>query len=184
MTSIEIPKDLKEKTWEYCQENSMGNRGKFDGSPEQQYTGLLGENMLRISLGLLPSWKKGFDGGHDLVINRVKIDVKTMGRNVDPLPEYVNNFVGYQKDLDTDMFVFCSINKTTNTFWICGMISKYDFLETAMFFPKGSIRTRSDKTEFRTLSPLYEIRNDYLVEVNEPINIWAYTHEYADFLVR
>lgn len=184
MISRSIPTLLKEKTWEYCQRNNLGNRGAFDGSPEQQYTGMLGENMLRISMGLLPSWSIGFDGGHDLVINRVKVDVKTMGRSVDPKPDYVNNFVGYQKSLDTDMFVFCSINKTTNTFWICGMAAKQDFLKSASFFPKGSIRKRSDGTEFKTGSPLYEIRNDLLTPVEDPINIWAYTHEYADFLVR
>jgi hypothetical protein len=64
------------------------------------------------------------------------------------------------------------------------MISKYDFLETASFFPSGSLRIRSDNSEFRTIAPLYEIQNEHLVEVKEPINIWAYTHEYADFLVR
>jgi hypothetical protein len=184
MISRVIPNDLKEKTWVHCQQNNMGNRGAFDGSPEQQYTGLLGENMLRICLGLSPVYNTGFDGGYDLIINRVKIDVKTMGRSVDPKPHYVNNFVGYQKNLDAELFVFCSINKTTNTFWICGIIAKDLFLATASFFPSGSLRIRSDNSEFRTIAPLYEIQNEHLVEVKEPINIWAYTHEYADFLVR
>jgi len=184
MISESIPTALKEKTWDYCQKNNMGKRGDFDGSPEQQYTGLLGENMLRILMGLTPSWKVGFDGGHDLVVNSVKIDVKTMGRTVDPKPHYINNFVRLQDKLDADLFVFCSINKTTNSFWICGMIAKHDLLKSGSYFPKGSVRKRSDGTEFTCMAPLYEIRNDYLVEINNPISIWAYTHEYADFLVR
>jgi hypothetical protein len=178
MISKQVPMWLKEQTWEYLQENNMGQRHSANGTKSQQYTGLLGENMVRIMLGLKPSFIPGYDGGHDLLMNSVKVDVKTMGRHVDPKPEYVNNFIGYQKDLDAQMYIFCSMNKNTSIFFVCGLLTKIDLLDYAHFYPAGSIRYRDDDTSFRMKAPTYEIANSSLIQLQTPTDIWAETYYY------
>ena len=178
MISKVVPKWLKEQTWEYLQEVNMGQRHSANGTKAQQYTGLLGENMTRIILGLQPSFIPGYDGGHDLIMNGVKVDVKTMGRQVDPKHDYVNNFIGYQKDLDAQMYIFCSMNKATSTLYICGLTSKYDLLNFADFYPTGSVRYRDDDTSLRMKAPTYEIKNSALTQVDNALDVWAETYYY------
>ena len=78
----------------------MGHRFAANGNKEEQYTGLLGENMFKTIIGLYPTFEDGFDGGYDIGLNGKKVDVKTMGRSVDPKPHYVNNFISYQEHFD------------------------------------------------------------------------------------
>ena len=162
MIKLEIPLGLKMKCWEHIKSNNMGNRFDFNGSMEQQYVGLIGENMVRNYLGLPYSFSVGFDGGYDFIFNGNKVDVKTMGRSVDPKSHYVNNFVAYQREFDCDIFYFTSINKKTSTISLCGWIWKKDFILEASYFEKDSTRKRDDGTTFKTQAPLYEISNDKL----------------------
>jgi len=159
MTSYKIPQLLKEMTWEWLQDHSMGHRFDANGSKEEQFIGLLGENMFRIINDLPPKFVDAFDDGYDLIFMGRKTDVKTMGRRVDPKPHYVNNFVGYQKDFDCELYVFCSINKNTNTFWICGYTDKHTLLTASTFYEKGQKRYRDDGSYFINKAPLYEIEN-------------------------
>jgi hypothetical protein len=162
MICLPIPLELKDICWEYVQNNNIGHRFDFNGSTEQQYLGLLGENMVRKYYGIPYSFSEGFDGGHDIILNGYKIDVKTMGRTVDPQPHYANNFVAYQKELDCDILYFTSINKKTSTIFFCGWSWKRDFLNEALYFEQDAIRHRDDGTTFKTLAPLYEISNKNL----------------------
>ncbi len=162
MNSTRIPTDLKSKAWEFVSNNNMGQRHDFNGTKEQQYAGLVGENMIRKALGFEYSFEPGYDGGYDIMYEGTRIDVKTMTRSVDPKPHYVNNFVGYQKNLPCDMLVFCSINKKTGILWVCGFTTKSRLLKEAEFFEAGSIRTRDDGTTMKVEAPLYEISNEKL----------------------
>jgi len=185
MISKGIPDWLKKQTWDFLQENNMGQRHMSNGTKAQQYTGLLGENMLRLIIGLQPKFVPGYDHGYDLEMNGVKVDVKTMGRTVDPKPTYVNNFIAFQKDLDAQVYVFCSINKSTNVFFVCGVMSKEELLDQGSFFPLGALRYRDDKTTMRMKAPTYEIQNHLLIQIKDPVEIWSYTfyHE-PSFLER
>ena len=80
---IIIPNKLKTEVWEYLNENNIGNRFEFNGNKEQQFVGLVGEIIIKRLFGLDHEFKNGFDGGFDFVYKGLKIDVKTMGRNVD-----------------------------------------------------------------------------------------------------
>ena len=111
---IIIPNKLKTDVWEYLNENNIGNRFEFNGNKEQQFVGLVGEIIIKRLFGLDHEFKNGFDGGFDFVYKGLKIDVKTMGRNVDVKDYFVNNFVAHQKQFDCDIYIFCSLNKKTN----------------------------------------------------------------------
>ena len=64
------------------------------------------------------------------------------------------------------MYVFCSYHKTKKELTICGWITKEDFVLKRRFYKKGSLRTRSDGSTFKTFSDLYEIDNSDLNKVN------------------
>ena len=145
--------------------HNFGRRGFADGNYNEQVTGLIGQTVIQEFFNRKrPSGEGGFDGGVDLEVNGNRIDVKTMGRNVDPRPDYVNNFIGLQKNYDTDLLLFCSYNKRTKNLTVCGWISKVVFIKNASFFPLGTPRFRSDGTSFITKADLYELENSELIQ--------------------
>jgi len=173
MISDKINKDLKIKIWNALLTHSVANRGKGDGTQEQQYVGLLGEYTVKELLGIEVLELNGFDGGYDLKISGAKVDIKTMGRRVDPQDHYVNNFIAYQQDFDCDYYVFCSLNKETSLLTICGYQDKKTLLEVADFFPEGSVRYRDDGTKFKMKAPTYEIKNQDLKPINDIEDLWT-----------
>ena len=97
---IQLGNELKNKVWKFVSENDLGKRHDFNGIKTAQYIGMLGEVAVKELFKQPVDLQAGFDGGFDFEHNGLKIDVKTMGRNVDPLPRYVNNFCAYQKDFN------------------------------------------------------------------------------------
>lgn len=145
---------------------NFGQRGVADGSPEQQLTGIIGQSQVAELFGEpWVSGKGGFDDGKDLLYLGLVIDVKTMGRTTAVRSYYVNNFIGLQKHYQTDVYIFCSYNKTNCILTICGWVTKDQLNDRASFYPKGSTRSRSDGSEFKTFTDLYEIKNSDLNEV-------------------
>ena len=71
-------------------------------------------------------------------------------------PDFVHNFVGYQKDYPVDYYVFASFNKTKEILTVCGYIGKEEF------FPEETVRKRANGTSFSTFAPLYELRQEDL----------------------
>lgn len=147
---------------------NFGQRGYGDGNKSEQLTGIIGQTVFADLIGeKRPDGLTGFDGGIDFFINGKRVDIKTMTRKVPVKDFYVHNFIGYQKNYDVDYYVFTSYNTTSRVLTICGYIGKEDFFEKASFFPKGSLRKRSDGTSFRTFAPLYEIEQADLMNVND-----------------
>lgn len=145
---------------------NFGNRGYADGDKRMQEVGILGQICLAQLLNLPLPNGKGFDGGFDFIINKKKVDVKTMGRTVDIKNHYVHNFVAYQLSFDCEYYIFLSYNYVNNKLTICGVASKKHFLEKAILYKLGEVRTRDNGTTFKTRSPMYEIFQYDLLEVN------------------
>ena len=161
--TLKIPSLAKRYAHLFLEQNSMGNRGHFDGSKEQQFTGLLGEICFkRLVSGEWPNIDTGFDGGYDLKVEGRCVDVKTMGRTVKVESGFVHNYVLVQSHLAADMLVFQSYIKKTNILEVCGWIDKEDALAFGTVYPKGSIRTRRDGTTFTTGTELLEIEQGFL----------------------
>lgn len=141
-------------------EYNFGKRGFADGNYLEQRTGLIGQTSIQRLFGVSdPDGRKGFDGGNDFVFNNLGIDVKTMGRTTDPKPEYVNNFIGLQKEYPSDIIIFCSFNKKTAILTVCGWIVKKELFIRSHFYPQGSKRYRDDGSYFVTKTGLFEIEN-------------------------
>lgn len=146
---------------------NFGQRSFANGSQDQQLTGIIGQCVLMELFGWpLIDGATGCDGGFDIVFKSLRIDVKTMGRTTDVRPYYVNNFLAVQFGFDNDLYIFCSLNKNKNELTVCGWLPKDKFTEKAKYYPKGTIRTRSDGTTFPTFADLYEIVNADLYDVD------------------
>lgn len=142
---------------------NLGNRGDgSDGTKEQQFIGVLGENFIRHFCGLPYMEPKGFDGGYDVIILGNKFDVKTMGRTIEPRLDFVNNFVASQTKFDPDAYLFISINKTNFKATVCGWIEKQLFAQKANLFAKNTKRKRADGSSFVLKADTYEIENSKL----------------------
>lgn len=161
---------VSEAIIQHCQNQvelyDFGQRYTANGTKEQQLTGIIGQSVIMDIFGLPPvNGADGFDGGVDIVYNDKSIDVKTMGRTTDVREYYVNNFIGLQMYFTPDIYIFCSFNKVNKELTVCGWVTKDELQERAHFYPKGSIRTRSDGSTFKTFSDLYEISNHDLHNV-------------------
>jgi hypothetical protein len=167
MITIKVSEEIITHCESEIEKHNFGQRGIADGTKEQQLTGIIGQSVVMELFGLgYVDGSKGFDNGVDIIYQDMKIDVKTMGRTTDMRDYYVHNFVGLQKDYNNDIYIFCSLNKKSNELTICGWLNKTELFEKANFFKKGQIRTRSNGTEFKTFSDLYEIDNNALHNVN------------------
>ena len=112
MLNVELTDDVRQYAIKQVTIKNFGNRSAgFNGTREQQYTGIVGECVIYKLLNRdLPS----YDSGaliEDIIINDKKVDIKTMARTVDMKDNYVHNFVGYQKDRPFDIILGVSINK-------------------------------------------------------------------------
>ena len=160
MFTLHVPNDILIHCNKLIQKVNFGNRGVADGNKFEQFTGIIGQCLTQHLFGVpLIDFKSKFDGGVDIIYENIKIDVKTMGRTCEPRPNYVNNFIGLQKNYDVDVYIFCSLNKTNNNLTFCGWISKSDFFYKASLYKKDSLRQRTDGTSFKTKADLFEIEN-------------------------
>jgi hypothetical protein len=164
---ITITEDEKNKVWDYLKTNNIGQRGDADGLKVHQYIGLLGEMKVHQAFGIPFEFGQGFDGGFDMVLNDKKVDVKTMGRNVNMKPDYVHNFIGLQKHFKCDIYIFTSLNKKTSEVTICGWVTKEQLFERAEKFKKGTKRYRDDGTYTLLKATTYEIKNKDLNNIKD-----------------
>lgn len=169
MISYKLKSDVIEHARWLVNNTNYGQRGNADGSKAQQFIGMVGQCSVMDMLSIeLPTLSYEHDGGVDIKIGNVTIDVKTMGRTCDPKPYFVNNLIGLQKHFDVDAYIFCSINTISKMMSVCGWISKQDYFDKANLHLKGATRTRSDNTTFVTKADLYELPNSKL---NQPTNV-------------
>lgn len=164
---IEIKDAVIDEVSEFLKKHNIAKRGRFDGTPQKQLYGIIGEKLAVEHITGLPyAYNKisaiNGDGGFDFQFAGRRIDVKTVARKVPTRRDFVNNVAATQIKYAADTFVFCSLNTTDKQLEICGWISKDDFMMQAEFFPKGSTRIRSDKSKLEITEDNYEIRNDQL----------------------
>jgi len=172
MFVIKVKKELIEHCKEQISKYNFGKRTVANGTPEQQLTGIIGQSVVMELFGLEKvDGSLGFDKGVDIVFNNKRIDVKTMGRTTNVKPYYTNNFLKLQDYFETEIYIFCSYHKNKKELTICGWITKEDFIYKRRFYVKGSTRTRSDNSTFKTFSDLYEIDNKDLNQVNSLIEL-------------
>lgn len=148
----------------YCrrelENGSLGMRGEYDGNYEEQLTGIVGECVMA---DLLRANRPKVNGkpfpDYDFFHNNNKIEIKTKGRTVDPVPEYACNIkVSQLKFSKADIYIFCSLNKKTLDLTICGWIKADEVEKKSILRKKGDIIERSDGTKFPSGSDFLELK--------------------------
>jgi hypothetical protein len=167
MIVLKVNEGLLNHCLEQVSKYNFGQRYTANGNKEQQLTGLIGQSIVMNLFGLdSVEGSFGFDDGVDINYNGLTIDVKTMGRTTDVRSNYTNNFLKLQDYFNTNIYVFCSYNKTKKELTICGWISKEAFINKRRYYPKGTVRTRFDGTTFITFADLFEIDIQDLNDIN------------------
>lgn len=150
--------------------SNYGQRGEFDGDFYQQLFGMVAQTIVCDLLGLdWPKESKGFDGGYDIVWEKIKWDVKCEIRSGAFKRGYVHNVNGSQMNYEATGFIFVSLNQMKNEYEVCGFISKKRFLEKARYFKQGKSRVRSDDSLMmvRNKGGMYEIDQENLTKFKE-----------------
>lgn len=159
LPKMRIPKE----TLDYCrrelEKGTLGMRGRFDGDYAQQLAGIVGECIIADMLGgLRPRVTNRPSPEYDFYHKGKKIEVKTMKRICDPLPEYACDVVESQLKLSTaDIFIFCSVNTKELTISFCGWLEKDTFIQRAERRKRGELINRSDGTRMTAKVDFLEI---------------------------
>ena len=163
MIKIKVTDRIIKHCLQQIEKYNFGQRIEANGTKDQQLTGIIGQCVVMDLFDMpLIDGSDGFDNGIDILYDNNKIDVKTMGRISEAKPNYVNNFFKVQDYLNTNIYIFCSYHKKKKELTLCGWIDKEDFINKRLYYPKGSIRQRTDKTTFKSFADSYEIENHQL----------------------
>ena len=168
MVRIKATPELIESLKNYLSIYNLGNRGVHDGNKQEQLIGLISECIvIKYLTGKYPNLRdkpNGFDGGYDIELKGIKIDVKTRGSVAYMQDDYMHNVFKVQVNHNADVFIFCNYNRKTDVVEICGWISKQDFLQKAVLYPKGTIRINKS-SRFTLKADNYEIENQHLKDI-------------------
>ena len=118
-----------------------GERGFFDGTPEEKERGILSQIVVCDVLGRPRTIDLSQqDEGVDFYINNQSYDVKSRQiRGIRDRPEYNNIVPDTQMSYKTDVFVFIIWNTDKLDFEIPGWITKEEFKQ------KGTLRKKGEK---------------------------------------
>lgn len=168
MIRINLTDKTIKEVKKYLSNNSIANRGKGDGSVRNQAVGLACElEVHNYLLGYYPILQNnGFDGGFDLILNGLKIDIKAMERKSYVKHNYVNNFFMLQENYNVDVLVFCSFHSVDRIIELCGWIYKKELKVLSKFYKAGTVRTRFNGTSFKLREDNYEIEMRNLKQID------------------
>ncbi|WP_048330832.1 hypothetical protein [Bizionia psychrotolerans] len=180
MFTVPVENSLIKHCETVLKNHDFGKRFTANGTKKQQLTGIIGQSVIMsfFNLGFVDG-SGGCDDGVDLIVNHKTIDVKTMGRTTNVRKSYTNNFLKLQDYFRTEIYIFCSYHKTKEEITVCGWINKTDFIEKRRFYPKGTIRTRTNHSTFTTFADLYEIDNCHLNDVSSVVELKKQLFELA-----
>lgn len=150
---------------DFLTKGGLGNRGVFDGDDLKQLFGLIGQVIVSDLLSQpRPVNVQGFDGGHDLIWEGKRYDVKVLiGTVAWKQRSHSHNLYAKQIHYACDGYIFLHYDSSKSVYTICGHILKHDFLNAATFFKGGSTRPRTDGTSMVVREPgMYEIRGTKL----------------------
>jgi hypothetical protein len=120
----------------------------------------------------------GYDGGSDIYMYGQKIDVKAMGRKAPMLSHYCHNFNAYQKDIPTNIYLFCCLYEDKKEILICGWCDKDQLLSLSTFHKQGSMLCRSDGHKEPRKYDMYEIEHNKINDLTSwsqfKKDMWTY----------
>jgi hypothetical protein len=77
------------------------------------------------------------DVNFDLLVDGVKVDVKSKKTSVPPLQNFNCSIAGHNVTQKCDFYIFARVHENKKEAWICGWITKDEFFKKAKFRRKG-----------------------------------------------
>lgn len=166
---VKVPEQVKIQATGWLSNNQMGQRRVNNGSPAKQLTGLLAEASVEfVTMGAWPDYSakpdsQGFDGGWDIVLGGMRLDVKCLVSTGWVKDSYSASMFSMQANYDNDGYVFCSYNKYKLTYEVVGWIDKSAFLQKARIDKAGTpmlngVKNYRYDSHVLPYSELYDIR--------------------------
>lgn len=130
----DILKEAEKRNNKY--ESLFGSTGthRLDKN-RQRMTGYLAEACIKSIFSDI-MYSDGYEV--DFTIGSKTIDSKAQGCNVKPLAYYSATLYEEQKNRNVDYYIFSRVKNDFNIAWICGIISKKKFFQTAELKLKGT----------------------------------------------
>lgn len=152
---------------EYLKPGWIQSKEDFKGNDLKRFQGMMGQIVLSDFLGLERPINEGIDKGFDIEWKGKKWDVKTEIRTVPFLKtKYRHNVNGKQITNMCDGYIFISYNCSDGSFYLCGYITKGEFLKNAIYYKPGSKIKRTDGSilEIQGNHGMWEIEDKHLTK--------------------
>jgi hypothetical protein len=115
-----------------------GNAGTHRKNKDRQrMTGYLAEIAIKNTFTKL---EYSDTDNVDFIFKDKTFDAKAQGCNSKPYPDYVATLYEEQKERPVDFYIFNRVKNDFSLVWICGIISKKEFLEKSILIPAGVMR--------------------------------------------
>ena len=136
MITLEISKQQIERA------NSLYSFGELNNSitkGKSNIYGAIGEIVLYDYAANYASVSFASTYDYDLLINTLRVDVKTKRTTVKPAENYLCSIAAYNTKQDCDIYYFVRVDETMNTAYLLGHKWKSDFFNEAIFAKQGEL---------------------------------------------
>ena len=157
MFVVQVPDFLIRLSQEFCANQKLGKRNDgSDGRPDHQLRGVICQNAILFGLGLpLMESSTDHDGGVDLILDGVKIDIKST-RILGPIKRHhLHQVPEAQLKFDVDVYIFCALDDEQMKLSITGWLTKKQFLHKAIVNKAGDAIMFSGKSYVNRMSTRY-----------------------------
>jgi len=142
--------------------NKYGSNGTHRTNKEnQRIVGYLAEVAINKSFNNV-EYVVGNDNVDFISKNKkLTFDSKAQGCNSKPRIDYVATLYEEQNKRPVDMYIFSRVKNDFTKVWICGIISKDDYIKNAKLMPKGT-----KNNNFTYDNARYELEYSKLYDIN------------------
>jgi hypothetical protein len=144
---IELKPTQEQKNYAYniINNHNLAQRGIFDGDKNKQFIGILAKVMICDFLKIERIKKKLYPSLIDFNFNNSSYNVKVFSSKFDYKPEYYHTIITSELKFNVDYFIFCSYNYLKDKLFLCGYISKEDFIKNSNHVNMGDFFCISNK---------------------------------------
>ena len=99
-------------------------------------TGFLGEQIVKSAY---PHLELSTDDDYDFHYKNITFDVKAVGCNGMPRPDYVGTVFGTRDRVKADYLIFVRVMNDGSGGWVCGFIKVYEFFDKCTTVTAGTV---------------------------------------------
>lgn len=151
---LEIPLTKDVILWAWEKSKAVGIINAHRPSPVSTFVGAIGEKIVLDNLGICAEEQSRIN--YDIKYKGKRVEVKTKTTSVKPKPHYEAVVSESAIKQSCDYYAFLRLKNDLSVAWLCGYVSKFDFLEKAQFIEKG-----------RNLGHRVQTWNQYIMEIQE-----------------